>query len=84
MSVVDIKFIRQGFENACPHCEACRAIQHAFSKPSLVEHDIKRCELDNANDNITGRHFTLLKSDFKSDCPLAKTAYLAIRKIVFC
>ena len=32
----DIKFTRQGFENACWHCEACRAIQHAFSKPSLV------------------------------------------------
>ena len=26
----DIKFTRQGFE------KACRAIQHAFSKPSLV------------------------------------------------
>ena len=33
---LDIKFIRQGFENACWHREACRAIQHAFSKPSLV------------------------------------------------
>ena len=32
----DIKFTRQGFENACGHREACRAIQHAFSKPSLV------------------------------------------------
>ena len=32
----DIKFTRQGFENACCHREACRAIQHAFSKPSLV------------------------------------------------
>ena len=32
----DIKFTRQGFENACWHREACRAIQHAFSKPSLV------------------------------------------------
>ena len=32
----DIKFARQGFENACWHREACRAIQHAFSKPSLV------------------------------------------------
>ena len=31
-----IKFTRQGFENACRHREACRAIQHAFSKPSLV------------------------------------------------
>ena len=31
-----IKFTRQGFENACWHREACRAIQHAFSKPSLV------------------------------------------------
>ena len=29
----DIKFTRQGFENACWHHEAC---QHAFSKPSLV------------------------------------------------
>ena len=36
MSVFDIKFTRQGFENACLHREACRAIQHAFSKPSLV------------------------------------------------
>ena len=33
MSVFGIKFTRQGFENAC---EACRAIQHAISKPSLV------------------------------------------------
>ena len=32
----DIKFTRQGFENACWHCEACQAIQHTFSKPSLV------------------------------------------------
>ena len=32
----DIKFTRQGFENACWHREACRAIQHAFLKPSLV------------------------------------------------
>ena len=32
----DIKLTRQGFENACWHREACRAIQHAFSKPSLV------------------------------------------------
>ena len=32
----DIKFTRQGFENACWHREACRAIQHAFSKLSLV------------------------------------------------
>ena len=32
----DIKFTRQGFENACWHREACRAIQHAFSKASLV------------------------------------------------
>ena len=32
----DIKFTRQGFKNACWHCEACRAIQNAFSKPSLV------------------------------------------------
>ena len=32
----DIKFTRQGFENACWHREACRAIQIAFSKPSLV------------------------------------------------
>ena len=32
----DIKFTRQGFENACWHREACRASQHAFSKPSLV------------------------------------------------
>ena len=36
MSVFDIKFTRQGFENACAHCEGCRAIQHAFSKLSLV------------------------------------------------
>ena len=32
----DIKFARQGFENACWHREACGAIQHAFSKPRLV------------------------------------------------
>ena len=32
----DIRFTRQGFENACWHCQACQAIQHAFSKPSLV------------------------------------------------
>ena len=32
----DIKFTRQGFENACWHQEVCQAIQHAFSKPSLV------------------------------------------------
>ena len=32
----DIKFTRQGFENACWHREACRVIQQAFSKPSLV------------------------------------------------
>ena len=32
----EIKCTRQGFENACWHREACRAIQHAFSKPSLV------------------------------------------------
>ena len=32
----DIKFTRQGFENACWHREACWAIQHAFSKPRLV------------------------------------------------
>ena len=32
----DITFTGQGFENACWHREACRAIQHAFSKPSLV------------------------------------------------
>ena len=31
-----IKFTRQGFENACWHREACRAIQQAFSNPSLV------------------------------------------------
>ena len=32
----DIKFTRQGFEIACWHREACQAIQHAFSKLSLV------------------------------------------------
>ena len=32
----DIKFTRQGFENACWHREACRATQHAFSKRSLL------------------------------------------------
>ena len=32
----DIKFTRQGFKNACWHCEACLAIQHEFSKLSLV------------------------------------------------
>ena len=36
MSVFDIKFTRQGFDNASWHHEACKAIQHAFSKPSLV------------------------------------------------
>ena len=32
----DIKLTRQGFENACGHHEACRALQYAFSKPSPV------------------------------------------------
>ena len=32
----DIKFTRQGFENACWHSEACLAIQHGFSKLGLV------------------------------------------------
>ena len=32
----DIKFTGQGFESACWHREACRAIQHVFSMPSLV------------------------------------------------
>ena len=32
----DINITRQGFENPCRHREACRAIQHAFSKLSLV------------------------------------------------
>ena len=32
----DIKFTRLGLENACWHPEASRAIQHAFSMPSLV------------------------------------------------
>ena len=32
----DFKLTRQGFENACRHREASRAIQLAFSKPSLV------------------------------------------------
>ena len=32
----DIKFTRQGFENACWNREACRAIQQASSKHSLV------------------------------------------------
>ena len=32
----DIEFTRQGPENACGHHEACRAIQHAYSRPSLV------------------------------------------------
>ena len=31
-----IKFTRQGFENSCRHREASQAIQHAFSKLSLV------------------------------------------------
>ena len=34
--IFDIKFTRQDFEKACRHCEACRAIQYTFSKPSLV------------------------------------------------
>ena len=41
----DIKFTRQGFENACWHREACRAIQHALSKPSLVKLIIKDTNL---------------------------------------
>ena len=32
----DVMFTRQGFENACRHHEACRTLQHAFSKPILV------------------------------------------------
>ena len=32
----DIKFTRQGFENACWIARLCLAIQHAFSKPNLV------------------------------------------------
>ena len=32
----DIKFTRQGFENAGWHRKACWAIQYAFTKPSLV------------------------------------------------
>ena len=32
----DIKFTRQGFDNACWYREASRAIQHKFSKLSLV------------------------------------------------
>ena len=32
----DIKFTKQGLENACWHREACRAIQQVFLKPSLV------------------------------------------------
>ena len=31
-----MKFTRQGFEYACWHREACRAIQQALSKPRLV------------------------------------------------
>ena len=34
---LDIKFTRPGCEKACWHHKACRAIQHAFSKPSLVD-----------------------------------------------
>ena len=41
----DIKFTREGFENACWHREACRAIQHAFSKPSLVNLISKKADL---------------------------------------
>ena len=41
----DIKFTSQGFENACWHCEACPAIQHAFSKPSLVNLILKDANL---------------------------------------
>ena len=32
----DIKFTKQGFENACWHRAVCWAIQHAFSKSNLV------------------------------------------------
>ena len=32
----DIKFTKQGFENACWHHEACLATQHGFSKQNLV------------------------------------------------
>ena len=41
----DFKFTRQGFENACWHREACRAIQHAFSKPCLVNMILKYANL---------------------------------------
>ena len=47
MNAVDTEWVtpglprmtRQGFENACCHREACRAIQHMFSKPSLVRRE---------------------------------------------
>ena len=41
----DMKFTRQDFENACLHGEACRGIQHAFSKPSLVNLILKDANL---------------------------------------
>ena len=42
----DIKFTRQGLENTSWHREACQAIQHAFSKPSLVNLKSKDTNLD--------------------------------------
>ena len=58
----DIKLTKQGFENACWHREACRAIQHTFSKPSLVN-------LISKDANLVfiyqfAHCFTLLTSDY--------------------
>ena len=55
---LDIKFTRQGFENACRHREACRVIQQAFSKSSLAN-------LISKDANLIFYHcFTLQTSDF--------------------
>ena len=40
----DIKFTKPGFENACCHREACRAIKQAFLKAEPGKLDIKRRE----------------------------------------
>ena len=55
---IDIKFTRQGFENASWCREACRAIQHSFSKPSPVNLISK-----DANYQFT-HYFTYQTSDY--------------------
>ena len=63
VQVFDIKFTRQGFENACWHREACRAIQHAFSKLSLVNVISKDANLIFSIYQFTN-WFTLETSDY--------------------